>query len=64
MLLPVLALSAVVLAAPLDFLVDPAVYPEEVMDGDPVPGGEIRVTQADGLAALVLEHTSVVAEVH
>ena len=64
MLFPVLALCAAVSAAPLDFLYDPAIYPEEVMDDDPVLGGEIRVTQADGLAALVLEHTSVVAEVH
>ncbi|MFH1462833.1 MAG: VIT domain-containing protein [Pseudomonadota bacterium] len=64
MFVPVLALCAAVSAAPLDFLHDPVIYPDEVMDDDPVLGGEIRVTQADGLAALVLEHTSVVAEIH
>ncbi len=68
MLLPTIALAAAVSAQQiphdLDFLRDPIVYPPEVMEDDPIGGGEIRVTHGEGLGALVLEHTSVVAEVH
>lgn len=41
--------------------IDPVIYPPEVLPEDEVRGGELRV-EAGG--ALVLEHTSVVAEVH
>jgi Ca-activated chloride channel family protein len=45
---------------------DPILYPPEVYEGDPVVGGELRVDGADSAGmqgALVLDHTSVVAEV-
>ncbi len=68
MLLPALALVASVLAQDsfddIPYLRDPIVYPPEVMEGDEVVGGEVRVTHEDGLGALVLEHSSVVAEIH
>ena len=68
MLLPVLALAASVFAQSsfddIPYLRDPIVYPPEVMEGDEVVGGEIRVTHEDGQGALVLEHTSMVAEIH
>jgi len=64
MLLSTLALVGALAAAPLDFLHDPLLYPPEVWEDDPVEGGEIRATVGDSLAALVLEHSSVVAEVH
>ena len=41
--------------------VAPVVFPPEVVPEDEVGGGEIRV---DGGGALILEHTSMVAEVH
>lgn len=64
MLLSTVALVGALSAAPLDFLFDPLPYPPEVLEDDPVKSGQIRVQRADGLAALVLEHSSVVAEVH
>ena len=67
MLLPALALVASVFAQDnlddLIYLRDPIIYPPELMEDDPVGGGEIRVTHGDGLGALVLEHSSVVAEI-
>ncbi len=59
----VAAVSADVFTDDIPYLRDPIVYPPEVMDGDPVESGEIRVTHSDGRGALVLEHTSVVAEI-
>jgi Ca-activated chloride channel family protein len=66
MLLATITIAAAIAASPDDipYLRDPIVYPPEVMEGDPVESGEIRVTHAGGQGALVLEHSSVVAEVH
>lgn len=72
MVTTLLALCGVVLGAsasgvrvgPGGFLHDPLIYPEEVFDDDPVASGEVRVASGTGAAALVLEHTSVYAEVH
>lgn len=46
---------------------DPGLYPPEVYPGDEVTGGEIRVESDDPSGVqptLVLEHSSIVAEVH
>jgi Ca-activated chloride channel family protein len=67
MLLASLALIAAVAAQSFDdapYLRDPILYPPEVLEDDPIESGQIRVTQEDGLGALVLEHSSVVAEIH
>ncbi len=68
MLLTTIALMAAVSAQQFDLesdlLRDPVLYPPELAEDDPVTAGEIRVTHEDGLGALVLEHTSVVAEIH
>jgi len=68
MLLPIIVLAAAVSAqqshVDVPYLRDPILYPPEVMEDDPIVSGEIRVTHGEGLGALVLEHTSVVAEVH
>ncbi len=52
------------LASPVPYADDPVIYPPEVFGGEDIGSGEIRVTTGDGMGALLLEHTSVVAEVH
>jgi len=67
MLLPTLALAGAVMAQAPDeipYLRDPIIYPPEVLASDPVTAGEVRVQDGQDLGALVLEHSSVVAEVH
>jgi Ca-activated chloride channel family protein len=66
MLLATLTLAAAIAASSdeVPYLRDPIVYPPEVMEDDPVESGQIRVKHEGGQGALVLEHSSVVAEVH
>lgn len=69
MLLHTLALLGAVMAQDgwsdeVPYLRDPILYPPEVMEDDPVLAGEIRVENDAGLGTLVLEHSSVVAEIH
>ena len=64
MLLAALAAALCMAAADPDvseFLDDPILYPPEVMEGDGITGGEIRVQNG---GALVLQHSSVAAEIH
>jgi len=68
MLASLLALSGAPIAgpAPCEYiqLQDPVLDPPEVIEGDSIIGGVIRVQTEDGGAALLLEHGSVLAKVH
>ena len=57
---PWLLAAAVSLAAPLDDLLDPVIYPPEVSHEDAPSSGEVRTSHG---GALVLRHTEVLAEI-